>query len=70
MRIKITKQVSFTVDNGELDIKKVNDSYHVIYYNHLFVGNPFKVPQTFSTSFTPAQIAKSSEVLKFLEGFN
>lgn len=66
--IPLTKTVLYTVDNGTLKIEERNGSYYVTYINPLYKNSPFELPTQFSTDFTPAQVAKSSEVISFVHG--
>lgn len=68
--VPVMKTVSFQVQNGEMKIRKVDDAYVLEYHNHIYVGNPFRVPTQFSTDFTIEQIMRSSEVIKFLGRFD
>jgi len=70
MRIPMTKKIVMETRNGEMEITKIGDSYHLTYHNPIFKGSPFKMPTSFSTDFTIDQILKSSEVLTFMSRFN
>lgn len=70
MRIPMTKKIVMETRNGEMEITKIGDSYHLTYHNPIYKGSPFKVPTSFSTSFTVDEILNSSEVLKFMTAFS
>lgn len=69
MRIPMTKKIVMETRNGEMEITKIGDSYHLTYHNPIYKGSPFKVPTSFSTSFTIDEILNSSEVLTFMSRF-
>jgi hypothetical protein len=62
---KVVKD-SYTVQSGEIHIILKDDSYHVEYHNHLYKNTPFTRCCSFSTDFTPHEIARSSEVLTLI----
>ena len=64
-----TKEVMTTVSNGELEIEQKDDSWHVTYHNKIYKGSPFKLPMSFSTTFTADQVINSNEVQIFLSRF-
>jgi hypothetical protein len=66
MKIPVTKQISMRVANGELEVLKENGSYHVYYHNSIYVGSPFKLPNSYSLDFSMIEIAKDSNVLKLI----
>lgn len=70
MKIPMTKKIVLETSNGEMEIIKIDDSYHLTYHNNIYVGNPFKVPITFSTNFTIDQILNSHEVATFMCRFD
>jgi len=68
--VPMTKTVVNTVKNGEMIIELKGDTYHLEYHNHLYKNSPFKVPTSFSNSFSINQILKSHEVITFMNRFN
>ena len=70
--INVMKTICVETTNGQLHIFKADDgdSYVVEYHNPIYKNSPFRLSNSFSTSFTMEQIEKSSEVVKFLNRFN
>jgi hypothetical protein len=79
MMIPVMKTITYQVENGQLELRKVNDkdtwgnpcvSIQVYYHNPRYKNSPFKCPQSFSSEFNEDEIVNSSEIVKFLEPFN
>lgn len=70
MKVPMYKTVTYQVLNGEMEIVKEDDSYHLTYHNPIYKNSPFKLPQSFSTSFLIQEILASSEVISFMTRFD
>ena len=70
MKLPMYKTVSYEVPNGEMEIDIVDDSYELTYHNKIYKNSPIKVPITFSTKFSIAEVMASSEVLTFMSRFD
>lgn len=67
--IPMTKKVVSEVPHGEMKITIKDNSYYLEYFNPLYIGSPFKVPQQFSTTLSIETIMNSGEVASFMGRF-
>ena len=79
MMIPVMKTVSYEVENGQLELRKVDSvdtwgipcvSIEVYYHNPSYKNSPIKCPQSFSSEFSTDEIVNSSEIVRFLSPFN
>lgn len=60
--------INHSVMRGKVSLERNGDSVYVIFTDKIFVGSPFRMPQSFSAEFTDQEILASNNVQRWLAG--